>query len=686
MRNVVSVLICMALSAAAFADLPQVVNPGFEAMSGAGTSSDPYVPDNWTLYKGTGATVFFAGKSDVVRTGTWSMKIAAREGYGLIHQTITSGFTAGETYSLWFYGRGDTNGDWVMDEPKDRVELSMKFTNSGGGTISEPKIVVFDGDPQTPAPVLVNNQWLQSPIFRATVPEGTASIVIKISAVDGSADGNNRDGTSIYIDDVMLDLLPVPAKNPAPAIGAAEQSPTALFLNWEPGDDPLQAGVPNANATGYYVYVDSFNVSDETSDPNFLNPVYVSGTQYPQSGAGAAFGTDKRVYWRVDTSISGSTADDPNTVTGDIWYFETESSFPEILSEPQDVTVFEGESAAITIEATGVSPIVQYDWFNSSDQLVASGATLNTLSFTSAAIEDSDSYYCVVTNSEGKASQSQAAMLYVKGILAQYDFENTLADATGRAEGTAKNVDPNYAGAVNYDPQGISGSALLLDGANYVELSEGASPNSYMGLANGTLICWVKTTSETTGTLIGAYNDGLTTCYNLSVQDQEQLYFSVRTDDNRARTIQVAAPGIRDGNWHQIVATYALGDKVVLYMDGEALASLDGLPTTAPFAPWTYSLPIGAGDTRGVINKPYTGAIDSVVLYNYAKTAKEVLDMYNALAAETKSLCLDPYASMFDLAGPEGVGAEYADCRVNLYDFAAMAGAWLDCGLYPNCQ
>lgn len=684
MKKVMSLLICMILSAASYAEMAQVVNPGFESMSGSGTSSDPYLPDGWTLFTGNGATVYFVGKTDVVRTGTYSMKIAARNGYGMIHQTITSGFTAGETYSLWFYGRGDTNNDWVIDEPLDHVELAVKFVNSGGTTISEPKTTVFDGDPETVAPMLSKTEWLQSPLVRFTVPEGTASMMIKISAIDASADGNTRDGTSIYMDDVTLALLPVPAKNPMPASGATEQDPTSLFLNWEPGDDPLAAGTPNPDVTGYYVYVDAFDSSDETSEPNFLNPVFVSGTQYP-AGAGAAFGTDQLVYWRVDTSILGSTASDPNTVTGATWYFETESSFPEITSQPQDVSVFEGEPAAITLEATGVAPIVLYEWFDSNDLPVASGATLNSLSFASTVIEDSDSYYCVITNSQGKKTQSQAAALYVKGVLAQYDFENNLTDAIGGLMGVAMNMDPNAAGAVSY-AAGISGQTLVLDSGNYVQLPDGAYPNAYMGLAHGTLVCWVKTTTAATGTLIGAYNDGLKTCYNLSIQESEGLYFYLRSESGAFTTAQVSAPGIFDGNWHQIAATYSLGGDTVLYMDGEALTSGGGLPVSAEFAPWTYTLPLGAGDTRGEINKVYAGALDSVVLYNYVKTEKEVLDMYNALATETKSLCLDPYASAFDLAGPEGVGAEFADCRVNLYDIAAIAGAWLDCGLYPDCQ
>lgn len=681
MKKVMSLVVCMMLSAMCCADMAQVTNPGFESMSG-----NPLAPNGWTLYTGTGATVYFAAKTDVVRTGTYSEKLAARQGYGTIYQEITGGFMAGETYSFWIYGRGDTNGDWVIDEPLDRIELSAKFKNAGGGTISEPKKVVFDGDPETEAPVLVTSGWLQSPILTFTVPEGTVSIVLKISSTDSSVDGNTRDGTSIYIDDVTLTILPLPTQNPTPAVNATEQDASELYLTWEPGDDPYHAGTPNPNATGYYVYIDSFDSSAETAEPNFMNPAYVSGTQYPASAPGLAMGTDQLVYWRVDTSINGSSATDPNTVTGEVWSFSTESSFPEIVTQPQDVTVFEGETANMTIEADGAAnPISLYEWYNSKDMLVASGATLDTLAIPSTVIEDSDSYYCVVTNDQGKSIQSDPAVLYVKGILAQYDFENDLTDSVRTFDGTAKNIDPNETGVVTYDA-GISGSALVLDSGNYVELAPGAYPNSYMGLANGTLACWVKMTTATTGTIIGAYNDGFTTCYNLSVQVPERLFFSIRTETNTIIQIQVAAPGLYDGNWHQIAATYALGSNTAVYMDGEQLATAGGLPLSAQFAPWMHSLPIGAGDTRGTINNVYTGAIDGMVLYNYAKTQKEILDHYNTLATVKKSLCLDAYASTFDLAGPDGVGAEFSDCRVDLYDFAAMAATWLDCGLYPACS
>jgi hypothetical protein len=88
-----------------------IVNSGFESMSG-----DPLAPESWTLYTGSGATVYFAAKTDVVYEGVYSEKIAARNGYGMIHQTI-SDLTGGQSLSFWLYGRGDTNTAWQMESP-----------------------------------------------------------------------------------------------------------------------------------------------------------------------------------------------------------------------------------------------------------------------------------------------------------------------------------------------------------------------------------------------------------------------------------------------------------------------------------------------------------------------------------------------------------------------------------------
>jgi hypothetical protein len=676
MKKITSVLMgCMVLAVSGYAAAGQVENAGFESMTGG-------VPDAWSFYtsKLAGRTNHdeYAAETDVFYEGVYSEKMLSRDGYGMIHQTI-DGFSGGQRLDFWVYGHGVNDPAWQMSGAGDAVYGDVKFINSSGGTINEISAVMFDADELTDAPVLSDAGWRRSAIFSFVTPENTAQIQIKFRCFDGT-----NDGMGVYLDNVTLGkVLP---GNPIPADGAVDQDATDVILSWEPGDDPEQPGQPNGDVTGYFVYIDQYDIASDPGEPNFLNvvPSSVSGTQYPASAPGIAYGIDQVVYWRVDQSINSSAATDPNTITGSTWSFSTISSSPGIVTQPTDTMIFEGQTAVLTVEADGIYPVTDYQWYDAGDMPV-SGATLATLTFSNVTLEDAGSYYCVVTNSQGKSVASEPALIYVKAKLAQYDFENDLIDSVSGNAGTAVNIDPNAAGVVSYD-MGIDGSALQLDGANYIELPQNAYPNSDMGLAHGTLVCWVKTTSVTTATLIGAYNDSLKTCYNLSIQASEGLYFYLRSESGAFTTVQVSAPGIFDGNWHQIAVTYALGTPSRVYMDGEQLGTGGGLGTAAVFAPWAYSLPLGAGDTRGDINKVFAGAIDSVVLYNYAKTEKEVLDMYNALSPVKKALCLDPYASMFDLAGPDGVGAEYADCKVDLHDFAALAGAWLDCGLYPECN
>jgi hypothetical protein len=196
-------MVCvLVLAVSANANL--IVNSGFESMSGS-----PLAPESWTLYTGSGATVYFAAKTDVVYEGVYSEKIAARNGYGMIHQTI-SDLTGGQSLSFWLYGRGDTNSDWQMDEPGDKVDVSVKFKDAGGTQIgSEISMVLFDADETTDAPILSTTNWLKSPVFTFVTPENTVSVQIKIRSVDGTVDGGSKDGTGVYLDNVTL--VPEPA-------------------------------------------------------------------------------------------------------------------------------------------------------------------------------------------------------------------------------------------------------------------------------------------------------------------------------------------------------------------------------------------------------------------------------------------------------------------------------------------
>ncbi len=201
MKKIILLLMVFMVSAAG---ANMIMNPGFEALTGS-----PLVADDWTEYKGTGATVYYAAKTDVVYDGDYSYKIAARNGYGMLHQTIT-GFTGGESLSFWLYGRGDTNSGWQMNEVGDQVDVYIKFKDAGGNQIGDELfMVLFDADDSTDAAILSSTDWLKSSVLSFVTPENTAQIQVKIRSVDGSVDGGKVDGTGVYLDSVTL--VPEPA-------------------------------------------------------------------------------------------------------------------------------------------------------------------------------------------------------------------------------------------------------------------------------------------------------------------------------------------------------------------------------------------------------------------------------------------------------------------------------------------
>ncbi len=209
MKKLLMIMLCFITSAAS-ANL--LVNSGFESMSG-----DPLAPDSWSQYKGTGATVYYAAKTDVVYDGVYSYKIAARNGYGMLHQTI-DGITGGEALSFWLYGRGDTNSGWQMNEPGDKVDVFIKFKDANGNQIgAELDMVLFDADEETDTPILAEDQWLKSSVLSFVTPENTTQLQVKIRSVDGSVDGGKVDGTSVYLDNVTI--VPEPATMSMLAVG-----------------------------------------------------------------------------------------------------------------------------------------------------------------------------------------------------------------------------------------------------------------------------------------------------------------------------------------------------------------------------------------------------------------------------------------------------------------------------------
>ena len=171
-----------------------------------------------------------------------------------------------------------------------------------------------------------------------------------------------------------------------------------------------------------------------------------------------------------------------------------------------------------------------------------------------------------------------------------------------------------------------SGSCLSFDGADdYVSIAN--ESNFRFENTTFTASAWVKTTTTIFSEIMakGGANEG----WLLEVNTVPGK-FTVRiknTDSSSVARYSVAS--INDGKWHYCVAVittnttdYTL-ENINLYIDG--VLSNSGLSGNVPYTAGTFNVEIG----RRAIGNYFSGLIDDVRIYNYARSAAQIAWDYN---------------------------------------------------------
>ncbi|MBN2841905.1 MAG: hypothetical protein JXM68_02380, partial [Sedimentisphaerales bacterium] len=384
----------------------------------------------------------------------------------------------------------------------------------------------------------------------------------------------------------------------------------------------------------------------------------------------------------VDASVNNSPASSADTITGTVWKFTTADSSINI-SGPDSQSVLEGQSAVFSVQAQSDSEIVWYEWYDRSGNLLLEGQAAASLVIDNARVSDIGSYYCIVRDQNGQEKASALAELWVSGLMLHYSFADDLRDSVGNSYGVLQNAVSGQVVSANYST-GVDGNGIVLDGESCIDPGDSLVPAGEMGLYAGTFACWLRSTGAGTGALAGCYNSTDLSCFNISLQSAEQVYFHLRSDDDSLVQLQLPVSAVNDGKWHFLAVSWQLNASVAICYDGEIICQTPWLSNTAVFSPWQQAMTIGALNRGGTIENCFSGELDELKFYNYALNKYEVIGLYNRGADEPVSICLDNYASWVDLGGPEGAGKSYADCQIDLYDFAALAVNWLECGLYPT--
>ncbi len=533
---------------------------------------------------------------------------------------------------------------------------------------------------------------------------------------------NARQGNRIIVDDLAIDAiydehskLVAPAEPPSIVTVPGDKK---LDLQWTKGKDGT--GSPNPDVNKYYVYV-----TDEliNGDPNFASSGADTYTvNEPDTFKNIDIDYDQVKYWRVDQSVeidgNDSGPNDPNTITGFVWQFETQKSLPVIAEDGDPVSLlrypytdaenYEGDAVFTCTFSNLVNP-VNVSWYAASDpnnaivtggDFVVTDPANNgigidvaaTLTISNVVADYEDAYYCefALQSDPGTVvATSASADLGVRRQVAHWKLDSDVSgydnglyiDSSGEGHHAEPNALPDPESDIDF-PAGVDASTneSLNLVANPLYAADSGVWHPAMHTGEITISAWVNWAGQNSQNQVLVCGRNYATGVN-------SWFFEVINGQ-----IQVNAPGYDafgvampyGGEWMHVAMT-AAGGSGTLYIDGLEAESSDN------YAMNVVEIPVylaSSGRQNGTLINAFNGQVDDVQIFNYAMTAEEIVDnFYNAILGE--SVCLYP-DDTFDIANTEtglvsGDEGFVGDCRVNLSDFAEFASHWLYCGYYPTC-
>jgi pectate lyase len=271
-----------------------------------------------------------------------------------------------------------TSGDWtaLASGPGGTNNFSG-FTNGGQ------YLLQFSVQRADAVTLVVSASWqnLATGALLATSVTDSAASTFNFDGIAFRPSGAGSTATNIIFNEVRVDAL---SAGTAPAINTQPQD-QSIFAGQNATFTAAATGSPPLSYQWYY--------NNETPLTNAAGPsLTITNAQVSDTGG----------YSVVVTNAYGS------VVSYNAQLAVTVPTAPQIVAQPQSLTVLPGQSAAFTASATGSAPL-SYQWyFNAST--VLTNATGGSLILSNVQPANAGTYSVVVSNLVGSATSSNAVL------------------------------------------------------------------------------------------------------------------------------------------------------------------------------------------------------------------------------------------------------------------------------------
>ncbi len=404
-----------------------------------------------------------------------------------------------------------------------------------------------------------------------------------------------------------------------------------LASTTSPGEAPIITLQPQPTSAGTGATA-QFN-SSAIGTPPFGYTWYFGASPLPTTNATLLVtnvqSSSQGNYSVVVTNSYGSTTSQVATLTF------TGILPPAIALQPVSAYAAPGSSVTFTASGAGTGTLTNQWLFNN---VPIPGANGTNLTISSVAATNAGTYTLEVSSSGGSTNSADAVLAIFsgtlgEGVVAYLPFDGDYNDYSGLGNNGTPVGSPSFA------PGRVGQAAHITttsDGTTFNYVTLGYPSALQFGTNNFSVALWVNYTNQADDSpFISQKNWESSGNVGWGIFSQDSGNFRVQsTGTSGTKENTTATPLVRDGNWHQIVATFWRGQFVSVYTDGaltvNAPLTFGGSIDTVTNG---YSVNIGQDGTGGYNDTGSAhidGLIDEVILWNRVVLASEVASLYSA--------------------------------------------------------